>query len=368
MEGFNAVFFNTSMMNGTFPRPPFPEQVIPSKIFPEFKKYGYTITSILGLIGNAIIFYIFTRTKLKKPSTSRYLAAAAIADNGFLLTTFLTVLHDQYQILVRNFVGSCQLITFGNHVFQFLANWYLTAVIIEKYIGVTWPRKKARMCTVFRAKCVVICLAIMGTVCYLYITYFFGVTPYGCSLFFGDPRIKSAWQVLTRMDAIVNFAVPYIIIFILTCLIAYRTYMYHKMSLDDGESFLRRRRVTTPIDKEFKTTPLLILLATCTLIFCTPNSSSSLRRIFSKGNLMITAYDLKVMAVFLYLQILNCSVKIVVYIAASNAFVRELGKLFCKIPNRWKKKDSVELQNSHVPAKVESLTTKNVATSTEGIV
>ena len=354
-----------------FPPPPPPLMYPPLY---HFRKYAYPITIAFGIVGNSFIFYIFTRTKLKKPSTSRYLAAASIADSGFLCTTLFTNLFHFHDVAIESTVGPCQLIQFGNYVFTFLSTWYLTAVMVEKYVGVSWPRKKTRLCTVFRAKCVIICLAVLSIVCYLYITWFFGVVSYQpgkkiCTLFRSDSGIRDAWNTLTRMDAIVNFAVPYIVIFVMSCLIAYRTWEYRKMSRSAGERFLRRQRITTPADKEFKTTPLLLLLAITTLVFCTPNNVSSMKRVFysDKRNFRPTLQEMYIFAIFHYLYVLNDAMKIVVYIVASSAFVKEIIEMFCGVKRLLFRQDSGTASNELLENGCNN-DTKTVATSTEGIV
>lgn len=342
------------------PPPPFPPLYF-------FQKYSYPITIGFGIAGNCLIFYIFTRTKLKKPSTSRYLAAAAVADTGFLVTSLFFNLFTFYNVSITSTVGPCQLIQFGNNVFTFLSTWYLTSVMIEKYIGVSWPRKKTRLCTVFRAKCVIICLAVLSLVCYLYITWFFGVITYKggfkmCVLW-SDPGIKDAWTILTRMDAIINFAVPYIIIFFMSCLIAYRTWEYRKISRSAGERFLRRQKITTPADKEFKTTPLLLLLATSTLLLCTPNNVNRLRELFVKHE-RFQQPSIEG-PIFHYMYVLNDAIKIIVYIAASRAFVKEIVQLFSRAKAVLFRKNSGTASSELLENGCNN-ETKTIATSTEG--
>ena len=141
-----------------------------------------------------------------------------------------------------------------------------------------------------------------------------------------DPGIQNAWAILTRMDAIVNFAIPYIIIFIMSCLIACHTWQFRRTARTAGERFLRRQRIITPADKDFKTTPLLLLLATSTLILCTPNNVHKMREFFYKHK------EIRQSSVegpiFHYMYVLSFAVKILVYIASSRAFVKEIANFF----------------------------------------
>lgn len=319
------------------PPPPMPRDVLES-----FKKYALIITSVAGMIGNILVFYVFTKTKLKRPSTARYLAATAIADTGYLLT-ILSINISRY-IRIHETPGLCQIISFGQYSFPFLIRWYLTSVVVEKFIGVIWPRKKSQMCTAFRAKCVIISLAITSIVCYLYVTYFFMAfeDPPMCSLIF---ELVEAWQILTRIDAVVNFAIPYIVMFVLTVFIALKSWQYRKRSMTAGERFLRRRRVTTAEDKEFKTTPLLILLVTCTLLLCVPNSVSRLKELSPDFRPSITETSILVAGLFHYFEVLNSAIKIFIYLVSSSTFARQLANLFCLIFHSRERNDTSELRN-----------------------
>lgn len=365
----NYQVYNTSDFNSTNgedyltmpPRPPMPNDVLL-----EFKKYAYVITCVIGILGNILIYIVFTRTKLKKPSTSRYLAAAAVADSGYLLAVMFVKLEQFHKIRFHQLVGPCQIITFSEHAFSFLSRWYLTAVIVEKYIGVIWPRKKSEMCTVFRAKCVIICIAILGIVCYLYVTWFVGVfgDPPTCHLFIDNLAVVETWSFLSKLDTIFNFVLPYLIMFMLTIPIAWRTWEYHKRSMT-SERYLRRRRGPTNEDKEFKTTPLLIVLSCCTLILCLPSSALRLRDFthqYRGGPPSDTI--ILMMGLFHFFVVLNSAIKVFVYILASFTFAKELGLLFCVVRKLWRRSDSNELQTRHVLKEGEEVFVK----STEGTV
>ncbi|KAH3728140.1 uncharacterized protein LOC127854070 [Dreissena polymorpha] len=349
--------------------PPMPP-MMPENPLASFEKYALVITNSIGIVANLLIFYIFTRTKLKRQSTSRYLAAIAIADSGYLFTSMCISITKYNNIRIQNRIGTCQLISFGQYAFPFLIRWYLTAVVVEKYIGVMWPCKKSKLCTVFRAKCVIISLAVMAIVCYLYVTWFFisSGDPPICIIVWSDPRVRDPWQILTKMDAVVNFLVPYVIIFCLTCLIAYRSWIYKQRARSpaSSERFLRRRRDGAE-EKEFKTTPMLLLLVTCSLLFCIPNSTQRLRELSPNFKPAMTETDQIVSGLCGYFEVLNSAIRIFIYIIASNSFVRQLGRIVFCVGKCKQQSENTESQTCHM-TNIDGCTTKSVATSTEGIV
>lgn len=242
---------NQTLTKGGMYMPPAPHPV-------QFiiQAYAVPVLAVCGVIGNTISFAVFTRTRLKKTSCSSYLAAVCISDSGFLCTTLLVNLN-VFNIFLIYLQGPCQVLSFGNHVFTFLSEWYLTAMTIEKCIGVYWPLKKSEMCTVFRAKCAVIGLAILAFVCYHYMTWIYAPLGGMCL-----PTEPEAVQFLKVIDAAVVHIIPYIIIFFLSCLISFRTWLYYKMSRSpDTRLNARRQRNNAILEKEFKTTPMILAVA-----------------------------------------------------------------------------------------------------------
>ena len=195
-----------------------------------YKYYGYPVILAFGSIGNILAYLICTRTRLKKVSSVHYLAAVAVTDTGFLWTSFLTPLYLYYGIPIIVQVGVCQFMTFLNYVFTFLSIWYLVAMIVEKFIGIYWPLKKTTMCTPFRAKIVMVFMAILSVACYSYVVYFFG--PVGKTITWCHPwpELKTHFENLNKIDSVVVGILPYAIIILLTTLILIRGCEYYRIS------------------------------------------------------------------------------------------------------------------------------------------
>lgn len=130
----------------------------------EYLSHFYTPTIVIfGSIGNILSVIVFFKTKLRKLSSSYYLAALGISDTVFLLVAFVTWLNF-LSINIYNKGGYCEIFTYLSGLCSFLSVWFVVAFTIERYIAVLYPLKRQSMCTVKRACSVLICLVIVGCV------------------------------------------------------------------------------------------------------------------------------------------------------------------------------------------------------------
>lgn len=312
----------------------------PVQFIIQFKAYAVPVLAVCGVIGNTICFAVFTRTRLRKKSCSSYLAAVCVSDSGFLCTTLLINL-SAFNIFLIYLQGPCQFLTFGNHVFTFLSEWYLTSMTIEKGIGVYWPIKKSEMCTVFRAKCVVIGLAILSLVCYHYLTWLYAPNQGFCL-----PLETDAVQFLKIVDAAVVHIIPNIIIFFLSCLIAVRTWQYYKRSRSPNTRMsARRQMVSAAQEKEFKTTPMVLAVLFVAVCLGFPVGGQRLSAHLHKP-IQGSSPNPIVSQIVLLLSFVNAGIKFVVYFVSSPAFRRAtVDLLLCSKKRRVRLASNTEMQS-----------------------
>lgn len=141
----------------------------------DFLAHYYTPTLVLfGSIGNILSVIVFFKTKLRKLSSSYYLAALGISDTCFLIGAFASWLnYVNINIYNRNYY--CQFFTYISGLCSFLSVWFVVAFTVERYIAVLYPLKRQTMCTVKRACTVLIGLIIVG--CLICIPYFIYAAP-----------------------------------------------------------------------------------------------------------------------------------------------------------------------------------------------
>ncbi|XP_034102979.1 uncharacterized protein LOC117567241 isoform X1 [Drosophila albomicans] len=183
-------------------------------------KYYTPIICCTGSIGNILSVFVFFMTKLRKLSSSFYLAALAISDTCFLCGLFVQWLNF-LNVNIYNEDYFCQFFTFFSYLASFCSVWFVVAFTVERFIAVMYPLKRQIMCTVRRAKIVLLGLTMAGCVhCVPYIliakpVYNPKMNVTICDL---NTTYKEQLALFNYWDSIVVYAVPFTTITVLnTC-------------------------------------------------------------------------------------------------------------------------------------------------------
>ena len=123
--------------------------------------YYVPIIVCTGSIGNILSVFVFFKTKLSKLSSSFYLAALAVSDTCFLMGLFAQWLNF-VDVHIYNREYFCQFFTFFSNLACFCSVWFVVAFTVERFIAVMYPLRRQTMCTVRRAKMVLIGLTVLG--------------------------------------------------------------------------------------------------------------------------------------------------------------------------------------------------------------
>lgn len=130
----------------------------------DFLTHYYTPALVLiGSTGNILSVFVFFKTKLRKLSSSYYLAALGISDTCFLIGAFVSWLN-YYNINIYNQDYYCQFFTYISGLCSFLSVWFVVAFTIERFIAVLYPLRRQTICTVKRACMVLFVLIILGCI------------------------------------------------------------------------------------------------------------------------------------------------------------------------------------------------------------
>lgn len=189
-----------------------------------FQYYFTPVLVYLGSVGNGISVYVFFATKLRKLSSSYYLAALAISDNIFLCMLFFLWL-SMVGVDVYNKPVMCQIMNYLTGVCSFLSVWLVFAFTVERFVAVRYPLLRQSMCTVSRAKTVIIALVVLAMGLYSPQAIFSTVTTLPNEnvrhpTCYVDPEWKEFINIFNYFDTLITFIIPVVVIIYLNICIS----------------------------------------------------------------------------------------------------------------------------------------------------
>ena len=101
--------------NGNYDNQTRTQQCLAEELLLALQLYYTPVLVILGCVGNTLSVFVFFGTKLKKLSSSYYLAALAVSDTVFLVTEFITWLN-MVDVPLFKQSGFCELAVYFSHV------------------------------------------------------------------------------------------------------------------------------------------------------------------------------------------------------------------------------------------------------------
>ncbi|KAK5642945.1 hypothetical protein RI129_009112 [Pyrocoelia pectoralis] len=183
--------------------------------------YYTPVLVYLGTIGNGISMMVFFKTKLRKLSSSYYLATLAISDSIFLMSLFVVWLN-MVEIDLFNQHGVCQLMVYLTGACSFLSVWLVLAFTVERFIAVRYPLLRQSVCTVSRAKTVILVLVVLSMFIFSPLLLFARVqvvpqkTMELCTI---DSNFENSATIFNIIDTVVTFIIPVFVIIVLnTCI------------------------------------------------------------------------------------------------------------------------------------------------------
>ncbi|KAF4525509.1 hypothetical protein B566_EDAN014933 [Ephemera danica] len=136
-----------------------------AKVLTEIQMYYTPILVLLGTTGNCLSVIVFATAKLRTLSSSYYLAGLAVSDTCYLISLFFVWLN-LVDVPLFNQHGFCQALMYCTYLCSFLSVWFVVAFTVERFVAVRYPLHRPSMCTVTRAKAVLLGLTMLGMVLY----------------------------------------------------------------------------------------------------------------------------------------------------------------------------------------------------------
>lgn len=204
-----------------------------------FHIYYIPLIIFIGLFGNLLSCIVFLTTHLKMRSSSYYLAALASADFGFLSVLLLVYLSNTAGLEFFNKQGWCQSLVYMSSVCSNLSVWLIVAFTVERFIAVQYPLQRPQMCTVSRAKCIVLGLTVVALVSHSYSFVTAGmVQSNGTEVCEMLDEYRDTMRIINIIDTIVTLIAPVILIVVMNAMIARNLFLFRRRfqhgSLDDS--------------------------------------------------------------------------------------------------------------------------------------
>lgn len=248
-----------------------------------FQMYYVPLLVYLGSLGNCLSVCVFFCTKMRRTSSNFYLASLAISDTGFLLSLFITWL-GMVEVKLYDTQGFCQFFTYLTTVCSFLSAWFVVSFTIERFVAVRYPLQRQWLCTVNRAKKIILTITIIGLLICSPILLFSKVEATNSFLNSTMCTLDDEWQkwasAYNVIDTVLTFVVPFILIVILNALIIisiWRIVRVRKTLTIESEQHCRESRQNSShsssrssIVNQTKVTKMLLIVSSVFLCFNLP--------------------------------------------------------------------------------------------------
>ncbi|XP_029668404.1 thyrotropin-releasing hormone receptor-like isoform X1 [Formica exsecta] len=310
-------------------------------VLQDIQRYYTPILVHLGLLGNCLSVCVFFGTKLRYFSSSIYLGALAISDAIFLVTVFVVWLV-MVKIDLFNRWGFNQFFIYLSTLSSFLSVWLVVAFTVERYVAVRWPLRRQSLCTVARAKTVVISLTILAILVCSPVLLFSTSNTGGCDL---DSNWESWANAYNTFDTIMTFALPLTMIVIFNTLIARNIYKFdHVRRTLTIESNTSNDKAQTLRDKMPQTKVTKMLLLVSSTFFCLNMPSFVLR-------LIAFLYDCNKSPIWLILAQQMCNllfatsfgINFIFYCASGQNFRKAMVDMFIKRSNTRRSETLIQM-------------------------
>ena len=294
-----------------------------------FLRYAGTLVVSLGLIGNILSMFVFSRKALRSRSCSMYFLALSMSDICVLVGyTFENLLFHGYGIQLLSSSFMCKLIIFLIYASTDISNYLLTFAAIDRCVLVSHRTVHHRFCqksvATFFITLIILFFGLMNS----HFLYGFRVDQYGSCL----PTSLSYVYFYVHyydsyIDIIKTVLVPFVLIFICNFFIIFRL-TCKRSSLFRSSATRRSRRRQ---EKDRQLTGFLLLTSILFIILSLPSEVNDyLRTNLSRQFQIDNACQLwTTTTIFILLHQINHASHFYVYTLTGPIFRKEFKKLLC---------------------------------------
>ncbi|XP_013417715.1 thyrotropin-releasing hormone receptor-like, partial [Lingula anatina] len=192
---------------------------------------------LVGLVGNVMVVLVVTKTRTMHSPTNCYLVSLAVADITVLLSATLPNIVSLF-LYIEDFpygVVGCAFLTFLTYLGVNASALSITAFTIERYVAICHPMKAQTLCTVARAKRIIL---ILWAFSITYCAPWLGLTKLNTAKYVGGIELddcslrldRKTYGIYYTADFIVFYAVPLLLTAVLYVLIARMLFLSRGLS------------------------------------------------------------------------------------------------------------------------------------------
>ncbi|KAF6201631.1 hypothetical protein GE061_004024 [Apolygus lucorum] len=223
-------------------------------------------------------------------------------------------------------------------VCSFLSVWFIVAFTVERFVAVRYPLKRPSMCTVTRAKLVLVCLSLGASVGYM--PYIFisevahsDMNGTNVSICGAQEDQMDVVTTLNHIDTVVNLVVPFVTIIVLNTMIARTVCRVARVRrrMTKGATSNHPSRGARTASSQTKVTEMLLVVST---VFITLNLPYYMLRLWlyvTDGYKPMEEQDQNVIAIQQFFYVLlqtNFGINFGLYCVSGQNFRRALLSLF----------------------------------------
>ncbi|XP_063218416.1 nociceptin receptor-like [Bacillus rossius redtenbacheri] len=182
------------------------------RVVEDIERYYTPVLILLGSVGNCVSVVVFFCTKLRKLSSSTYLAALAASDTAVLACLLANWLDMVADTDIKSRPVVCEAFHFVLYACCFLSAWLVAAFTVERFFAVLYPLRRPSVCTVARARQVLAALTVCAAAASTPVVFVVKLQPKPnsselvCDL---DQERRGLAHAFNYADTVLTFVVPF---------------------------------------------------------------------------------------------------------------------------------------------------------------
>ena len=289
--------------------------------------YLQPVMCIFGLVGNCLSLIVFCSRKMRRVSSNIYLAALSMSSCLFLIALFLVWLEIFHVRIVHENVW-CHGIIYITYVCSFLNSWFVVCITFENYIVTFHLKMATSICSVQKARLVVLLLVLFALAFFDFSIWTTTVTEYaGSPLCTQVDKYYDVINIYTYLDAVITLILPTTVLAILIGAIIVK---YIR------QTALQKYGQAQPLSRKDRSlmhiTRVLLAVGLSYMVLFMPSYINKIRFMIMSnlmGDSYVTLKDHMINQIVLIISYMSFCSNFLFYVKWSRNFRKGLREIFC---------------------------------------